>query len=139
MYLILAVPTTYKSSQTRDRSQVTAVKVPNLNHKTTRELLAQSFYLFFNRCTCGTWKFPGLGVVLQLQLPAYATAMATLDPSHICDLCCSLQQCQILNPPSKARDGTHVLTETLSAPNLLSHNGDASTIVSNSLNWNQDK
>ena len=37
---------------------------------------------------------------------AYATAMATLDPSHLCDLCCS---CQILNPLSEARDRTHIL------------------------------
>ena len=30
----------------------------------------------------------------------YTTAMATPDPSHICDLCHSLQQYQILNPVS---------------------------------------
>ena len=29
---------------------------------------------------------------------AYTTAMATSDPSHICNLCHNLQQCQILNP-----------------------------------------
>ena len=29
---------------------------------------------------------------------AYPTAMATPDLRHICDLHCSLQQCQILNP-----------------------------------------
>ena len=28
----------------------------------------------------------------------YTTDAATPDPSHICDLCLSLQQCQILNP-----------------------------------------
>ena len=47
---------------------------------------------------------PGLGIRPELQLPAYATATATLDLSHICDLCHSLQQHQILNPLSKARD-----------------------------------
>ena len=41
---------------------------------------------------------------IRAAAEAYATATATLGPSHICDLCCSLQQCQILNPLSKARD-----------------------------------
>ena len=30
---------------------------------------------------------PGLGVELELQLLAYATASATPDLSHVCDLC----------------------------------------------------
>ena len=44
---------------------------------------------------------------------------------HICDLCCSSQQCQILNPLSKARDGIHILTESTSILNLRSHNGNS--------------
>ena len=36
----------------------------------------------------------GLGVKSELQLPVYATAMATRD------LCCSLWQCRIFNPLS---------------------------------------
>ena len=39
---------------------------------------------------------------------------ATPDPRGICDLGHSLQQCWILNPLSKARDETHILTETKS-------------------------
>ena len=39
-----------------------------------------------------------LGVKSEPELQAHATATATQDPSHICDLLCSLQQCQILNP-----------------------------------------
>ena len=35
-------------------------------------------------------KVPSLGVKLERHLPAYATAIAMLDLSHICDLCCSL-------------------------------------------------
>ena len=42
-----------------------------------------------------------LGVKSELQLQAHATAMATLDPSHIYDLHCSLWQCWILNPLSQ--------------------------------------
>ena len=51
-------------------------------------------------------EIPRLGVQLELQLPAYATATATQDPSSICDLHHSSQQHWILNPLSKTRDGT---------------------------------
>ena len=47
---------------------------------------------------------PRLGVKLDLQLPAYTTAMAVPDPSHIGNLHQSSGQYPILNPPSKARD-----------------------------------
>ena len=44
----------------------------------------------------------------------YATDKATLDLSHICDLCCSLWQCQILNLLSEARDQTNTFRDTMS-------------------------
>ena len=47
---------------------------------------------------------PRLGVESELEPLAYATATATQDPSHICDLHHSSWQCQIVNPLSKARD-----------------------------------
>ena len=50
-----------------------------------------------------------LGIKSELQLPAYATATATPDLSHICDLHHSSQQHQILNSLSNARDWTHYL------------------------------
>ena len=53
-----------------------------------------------------------VGVESELQLLACATAMATLDPRYMCNLCHSLQQCRILNPLSNPRDGTYMLTET---------------------------
>ena len=43
---------------------------------------------------------------------AYATATAAPDLSLISDLHCSLQQHQILNSQSEARDWTHILLET---------------------------
>ena len=61
---------------------------------------------------------PRLWVESKLQLPAYTAGTLTLDPSHICDLHHSLQQCQILKPLSKANslmDASWVL-------NPLSHN-----------------
>ena len=53
---------------------------------------------------------PRLVVKLEIQLPAYATATATQDPSHVCDLYHSSQPHWILNPLSEARDQTHDIT-----------------------------
>ena len=47
---------------------------------------------------------PRLGVELELQLLAYTTATAMLDPSHVCDLHHSSWQFWILNQMSGARD-----------------------------------
>ena len=66
---------------------------------------------------------PGLGFELELQLQAYTTATAMSDLSCVCDLHCSLWQCQILNAPSKARDRTHILMDTSWVLNWLSHDG----------------
>ena len=47
----------------------------------------------------------GLGIKLELQLPAYATDTAMPDPSLVSDLCHGLWQHWILNPgSSEARD-----------------------------------
>ena len=50
----------------------------------------------------GHMEVPKLGVELELQLPAYATAAR--DLSHICDLHHSSGQRRILNRLSKGRD-----------------------------------
>ena len=63
---------------------------------------------------------PQPGVEAELQLPAYTTATATLDLSHICDLLGSLWQHRILNPLSEARDRTRIFMETFIL-NPLSH------------------
>ena len=63
---------------------------------------------------------PGLGVESNLQLQAYTTAIATPDPSCICNLHHSLRQHGILNPLSEARDWTHILT-LCQVLNSLSH------------------
>jgi len=55
---------------------------------------------------------PRLEVESELQLLAYATATATPDPSHVCDLYHSSQQHRILNPLSETRDGAGVLMDT---------------------------
>ena len=60
---------------------------------------------------------PRPGVKFQLQLQAYTTTTETPDLSHICELHHSLQQPQILNPLSEARDQTHILMDTSLALN----------------------
>ena len=54
---------------------------------------------------------PRLGVELELQLPAYTTAIAKWHSSHVCDLHHSSRQHQILNLLSEARDGTRILMD----------------------------
>ena len=55
---------------------------------------------------------PRLGVELEVQLPAYTTATAMPDPSHVCNLHHSLWQYWILNPLSEARDRTLIHMDT---------------------------
>ena len=66
-----------------------------------------------------------LGVELKLQLLDYTTATTTPYLSCVCDLCCSSQQCWILNSLSKARDHIHILVVTSQSLNLLSHKGSS--------------
>ena len=55
---------------------------------------------------------PRLGIESELQLPPYASTTATPDPCYICNLHHSAQQCQILNPLSRARVWIHILMHT---------------------------
>ena len=69
------------------------------------EKLGKFIYLFsFLRPHLKHMEDPRVEAEWELQLPAYPTAMATLGPSCICDLCCNLWQHQILNSLSKARE-----------------------------------
>ena len=72
---------------------------------------------------------PRLGVESELQLPAYTTATATPDLSHICNLHCSAWPHQILNPLSKARDQTRSLVITSWVLNPLSCNENSGGIL----------
>ena len=83
---------------------------------------------------------PRLGVQSELEPPAYPTAMATLDPSAICDLHHSLRQGRILNPWSEARDRTRNLMvpsrirfhcATMGTPDLLFYRDPHSLLVPN--------
>ena len=52
-------------------------------------------------------EIPRQGVESELELLSYVTAIATRDPSRICDLHHRSQQCRILS--KVARDLSHVL------------------------------
>ena len=67
------------------------------------------FFFFFLELHSQYTDVPWLGVQSELQLPAYATAIATPEPSHVCNLHHSSQQHQILNPLMEGRDQTHTL------------------------------
>ena len=81
-----------------------------------------SFVYLFSFCFLRWYRFlghmevPRLGVKSELQLPAYTTATAKPEPSCICDLHHSSQQCRILNPLNEARDRTFVLMDTSQIP-----------------------
>ena len=49
-------------------------------------LLPAAFFFFFLGPHLQHMEVPGLGVILELELPAYGTALAMTDPSRICDL-----------------------------------------------------
>ena len=77
-----------------------------------------SFFLFFFFVFCYFFgqllrqmEVPRLGVESELYPPAYARATAMQDLSRICNLHHSSRQHRILNPLSKARDRTRVLTD----------------------------
>ena len=84
-------------------------------------------FVFFWGPNLQPMEAPGLGVELELQLPAYSTTTATPDPSHICNLHHSSRQCWILNPLTEARDWTHVLMDTSQGLNPSSHNGNSTS------------
>ena len=74
---------------------------------------SKKFFLSFVFLGPHLWhmEVPRLGVQSELQLPAYTTATAIRDLSHVCDPHHSSWQHQILNPLSKARDQTCIFMD----------------------------
>ena len=79
-----------------------------------------SFFIFLGS---HLWhmEVPRLGVKLELQLPAYTTAMAMWDLSCDCNLQHSSRQCRIFNPLSEAKNPTGIPMDTSWVHNLLNH------------------
>ena len=59
---------------------------------------------------------PRLGVESELQLLAYTTATATRDPSRVCHLHPSSEQCQILNSLSEVPSQICFCCATMGTP-----------------------
>ena len=66
---------------------------------------------------------PRLGLILELQLLAYTTAIAMPDPSHNYNLGHGLQH--HVRPLSEVRGQTHILADTSQILNPPSHNGNS--------------
>ena len=75
-------------------------------------LFTYVYMYFLFRAAPTHMEVPRLEVKSELQLPAYVTAIATLDPSCVCEPHHSSRQRQTLNPLSEARGQTHILMET---------------------------
>ena len=88
--------------------------------------LYENVFCLFIFCFLGPhlqhMKVPRLGVKLELQLPAYSTATATWNLSHVFNLHHSSRQCRILKPLSEARDRTFIFLDSNWVHNLLNHN-----------------
>ena len=72
--------------------------------------LLANFFLF--RAAPVAYGSSQVGVELELQLLAYATATAMPEQSLVCNLHLSSWQCWILNPLSGARDQTLIFMDT---------------------------
>ena len=86
--------------------------------------LSVCLFFFFFFLGLHLWYMEVLGLGVELE-PQYTTAIATPDPSCICDLCHSSWQCQILNSLREARDWNCILMDSSQVPNPLSHNGNS--------------
>ena len=79
-------------------------------------VLSALYIIFIIICFLGPhpWhmEVPRPRVQSELYPPAYTTATAMRDLSHICDPHHSSWPCQILNPLSEARERTHNLMDT---------------------------
>ena len=84
---------------------------------------------FFSFLVPHLWhmEVPRPGVKLELQLPAYPTAIAMQYLNRVCDQHHGSWKCWILHPLSKARDWAHILMDTNQVHNLLSHSENSLT------------
>ena len=84
------------------------------------------FIFFFNGCTHGIWRFPGCASSWSCSCrPTPQPQQRPIRANRVCDLRCSLQQRQILNTLSKARDGDRILLDTSQLRDPLSPNGNS--------------
>ena len=93
----------------RLKPRVLALLMESVSFRIFLLSLFSSSFLFFLGPHLQHMEVSRLGVELELQLLAYATATAMRDPSHVWDLHHSSRQCQILNLLGEARHRTSIL------------------------------
>ena len=74
--------------------------------------ISMTLFFSFLGLLLGQIEVPRLGDKLELQVPAYATAVSTQDLNCVCDLHHSSWQLWILDQLSKARDRIRILMYT---------------------------
>ena len=89
------------------------------------------FFFFLFRVAPGAYGSSQARSWIEGAAAACATAIATQDPSCICNPCCSLQQRWILNPLNKARDWTCILMDASRVLNPLNNDGNFHNSVFN--------
>ena len=108
-----------------------------------RTMIPWKFFFFSFGPTCGIWKFSGQRSNWTCSCSLWLNT-ATPDLSCICHLHRSLWQYQRLNSLAQARNGTRVLTETMSrsltqhwatrgTPEIVEHNKSRSSLFSGEL------
>ena len=85
------------------------ITMMKINNSLSSGRCNDTHFLCFWARNHGKWKFSDQGFESELQLLACTPATATWDPSRICDLHHSSQQCRIPNP---LKDQTHILMDT---------------------------
>ena len=102
-------------SETKDLTQIFTDILSSSWATTVTQCVHVLFFFFFFFVFLGLhplhMKAPRLGVELELQPPAYTTATATWEPSHVFNLHYSSWQLWILNPLSEARDWTCIFMD----------------------------
>ena len=81
------------------------------NQMLWKHIIKTKFFFVFLGPHPWHMEVPRLRVKLELKLPAYTTATATQDLSHVCDLHHSSQHRWIINPLIKARNWIHILMD----------------------------
>ena len=101
-----------ESSHSQSYMAVKTLASELLTASTTRVPPTLFFFFWFLAPHPQYMEVPRPGVELELQLSAFTTSRARLDPSHVCDLHHVSWQHRIPDPLSEARDRTHILMDT---------------------------
>ena len=103
------VKNSFKVEVERHKSNLKNEKLILVQHENVKKIFF--FFLVFLQLHPWHMEVPRLGVLSELQLPAYTMATVTPDLSQVCDLHHSSWQGQFPDPLSEARDRIHILMD----------------------------